>query len=271
MKNLNGENAMKPLLLITNDDGIFSPGLKAAAEAVESLGDLLIVAPRYQQTSMSRAFPKGDDVGIIESVELKINDKTHTAYAVHGSPALAVSHAVLELANRKPSLCISGINYGENLGTSVFPSGTIGAALEADTYGIPGLAVNLGASIEMQHSSDYNRLDWNVAMILATKFAKKIIKDGLPYEVALLNVNIPPTANTETEIRVTSQSRQDYFVFKKPEERDFSKSYRLKVEIKIDQATLEQDSDIKAYVFDRVITVTPITWNLTAKTRLFKI
>lgn len=256
---------MKPLILITNDDGVYSPGLKAAAEAVDSLGDLLIVAPRSQQTSMSRAFPKGDNVGIIELVKLKINEKNHTAYAVHGSPALAVSHAVLELAPRRPNLCISGINYGENIGTSVFPSGTIGAALEADTYGIPGLAVNLGASIEMQHSSDYNRLDWDVAMYYTTKFAKIILKKGLPYEIALLNINIPPTANTDTEVRLTSQSRQDYFVFKKPEKRDFSKSYRLSVEIKIEKETLEPDSDIKAFVFDRVISVTPITWNLTAR------
>jgi 5'-nucleotidase len=256
---------MKPLILITNDDGIFSPGLKAAAEAAKHLGDLLIAAPRFQQTSMSRAFPKGDDIGKIESVQIQLSDSKYPAYAIYGSPAQVVSHAILEIVPRNPDLCISGINYGENLGTSLFPSGTIGAALEANTYGIPGLAINLEASISMQHSDDYNPLDWDTSIYFTEYFAKFILDEGLPPEIALLNVNIPDSANEETEKRVTSQSRQDYFVFKKPGKRDYSKGFRLKTEIRIDTATLEPDSDIQAFVSDRVVSVTPITWDLTAK------
>jgi 5'-nucleotidase len=257
---------MKQLILITNDDGIYSPGLKAAAEAVRELGDLMIAAPRHQQTSMSRAFPKADDLGVIEIVELEISHAKRTAYAIHGSPAFAVSHAVLELCDRRPALCISGINYGENLGLSVFPSGTIGAALEADTYDIPALAVSLEASIDMQHSSEYNPLDWEVAKYFTAHFAANILRDGLPRRTALLNVNIPRTAKPDTEIRITHQSRQNYFVFRKPEPRDFSKSFRLRVETEVDYETLESDSDIKAFVVDRVVSVTPLTWDLTTKT-----
>ena len=256
---------MKPLILITNDDGILSPGLRAAAVAVKHLGDLLIVEPRYQQTSMSRSFPKGDGIGIIEKISLEIEGTTHVGYAVHGSPAQAVSHAVLELTSRKPDLCLVGINYGENLGTGLFPSGTIGAAFEASTYGIPGLGVNLEASIEMQHSSDYNPLDWKTAMHFTSYFADLILNEGLPKEIGVLNVNIPITATPETPIRKTRQSMQDYFVFKKPSNRDFSKGFRLQTEVKIDEASLEPDSDIKACILDRVVSVTPLTQDITAR------
>jgi len=256
---------MKPLILVTSDDGIFSPGLKAAAAAVKHLGDILIVAPRYQQTAMSRSFPKGDSIGIIEKVSLEIDDITYAGYAVYGSPAQAVSHAVLELASGKPDLCLCGINYGENVGTGLFPSGTIGAALEASTYGIPGLAINLEASIEMQHSSDYNPLDWSTAMYFTSYFANLILNEGLPKEIGVLNVNIPITATPETPIRKTRQSMQDYFVFKKPGNRDFSKNFRLQTEVKIDKASLEPDSDIKACIIDRVVSVTPLTQDITAR------
>jgi 5'-nucleotidase len=256
---------MKPMILVTTDDGIFSPGLKAAVAAVKHIGDVFIVAPRYQQTAMSRSFPKGDSIGIIEQVSLEIDSVTYAGHAVYGSPAQAVSHAVLELVSSRPSLCVCGINYGENLGTGLFPSGTIGAALEASTYGIPGLAMNLEASIEMQHSSDYNPLDWNAAMYFTSYFANLILNEGLPKAIALLNVNIPTTATPETPIRETRQSMQDYLVFKKPGKRDFSKSFRLQTEVKIDTATLEPDSDIKACMIDRVVSVTPLTQDLTAR------
>ena len=82
-----------PLILVTNDDGIHSPGLRAAAEAVAGLGELLLVAPAKQQTSMSRAFPHDADVGVIEQVDVAVGGRAVTAYAVTGSPALAVTHA----------------------------------------------------------------------------------------------------------------------------------------------------------------------------------
>ena len=133
-----------PLILVTNDDGILSPGLLAAAEAVAGLGDLLLVAPATQQTSMSRAFTHGADVGVIERVDVPVGGR-----AVSGSPALAVTHAVLELADRPVGLCVSGINYGENIGASIGVSGTVGAALEAGTRGIPGIAVSV--TVQVNH------------------------------------------------------------------------------------------------------------------------
>src|SRR5262249_22013848 len=140
-----------------------SPGLKAAAEAVIGMGDVICVAPQSQQTSMGRAFTRDPRNGVIRLQQFQIGDTLVRAYGVHGSPALAVSHAILELCDRNPSLCISGINYGETLGLSVFPSGTVGAAFEAHSYDIPAIAVSMESPIAQQHSSEFGDLDWTAS------------------------------------------------------------------------------------------------------------
>ena len=258
---------MKPLILITNDDGIFSPGLLAAAEAVSDIGELLIVAPRFQQTTMARSFPRGEDVGKIEEFKLIINGKEILAYGVHGSPAQAVSHAVLEISNRKPDLCISGINYGENLGLCISCSGTIGAALEADSYDIPAIAVSRQASINIQHSSNYIDLDWDVAKKIISKMVMRVIKNGFPKGVSILNINIPDGANIDSEIRITRQSRLNYSTYTKPGKRDFSKGFKLKAKLDDKIHSAEKDSDVYAFYFDKVISITPLSWDLSANAK----
>lgn len=256
---------MKPLILITNDDGVMSPGIKAVAEATINFADILIVAPAMQQTSMGRSFPKSDDVGIIDTIKMNICGQNITAYGVHGAPATAVSHAVLEIASRKIDLCISGINYGENLGLGLSCSGTIGAALEADTYDIPAIAISLEASIESQHSSEFEELNWTQCKRIINYFSKKILEQGLPKDIAFLNINIPCDATEETKIELTCQSRQNYFLFKKPEKRRFNEKLRLQSYIYVDHDNLEENSDISCFIKRRNISVTPITWDMTAK------
>ncbi|MCP1223620.1 5'/3'-nucleotidase SurE [Sebaldella sp. S0638] len=259
---------MRPLILITNDDGVNSPGLMAAAEAAAKLGDVLIAAPRFQQSSMGRSLPKNENAGKIEKLKLKINGEEKEAYGVHGSPALAVSHGILELADRKPSLCISGINYGENLGLSISCSGTVGAAYEADSHNIPSIAVSVGVPLNKQHSSDYSKIDWKAAKAAITKLADLILNKGLNDDIRILNVNVPREANEKTEYRVTKQSRHNYSVFLKPEERNLNESYILKSKLDVDIKNIEKNSDIYALYFDKVISVTPLTWDLTAKGEL---
>ena len=260
------DHLVQPLILVTNDDGVLSPGLRAAAEAVDSLGELLIVAPATQQTGMGRCYPMADDVGIIDAAYLHINGRQQIAYGVHGAPSQAVAHAVLELASRKPSLCVSGVNYGENLGMTMISSGTVGAALEADTFGIPALAVSQEVGFEQHHAAEYSPLNWDAAGHFAWYFAERVLRDGLPESIAALNINVPSNATVRTPIRLTRQSRQKYVVFEKPGPRDFSKSYRLKVQVEIDKASVEKTSDIEAVIFDHVVSVTPLLWDLTART-----
>lgn len=256
---------MNPLIMVTNDDGVDSPGLRAAAEALSTLGEVLVVAPYTQQTGMGRAFPKDDNIGIIQALQNKIGDRIHPYYAVHGSPAQAVAHGVLEIAPKLPDLCVSGINYGENVGGTIFISGTVGAALEASCYGIPTLAISLGAKSSEQYSKPYCRQEWEVIIHFVREFASLVLRHGLPPNVALLNINIPSEATKDTEVRTTCQSRQNYYVCSKPENRDFSTSFRLPLKVEIDNHTLEPDSDVYAFAVDRVVSVTPIGTDLTVR------
>ena len=142
-------NPIKPQILLTNDDGIESPGLWAAAEALSKVGYVHVVAPRDQSSGTGRSYPNSSDGTIMEQT-LQINGQDWQVYAVGGTPAQAVLHAVLEILPLKPDLVVSGINYGENLGESVTASGTVGAAMEAASQGIPALAISLEASLEHQ-------------------------------------------------------------------------------------------------------------------------
>jgi 5'-nucleotidase len=256
---------MRPLILVTNDDGLHSPGLLAAAESVSDLGDLLIVAPATQQTSMSRAFVTGDDIGAIERHDLRVAGRTVAAYSVVGSPVVAVTHALLELADRPPDLCLSGINYGENVGGALGVSGTVSAALEAEAHGVPGIAASV--QVDVASWRKFDDLDWSAARHFTRALARQVLADGLPSDVAVLNVNIPRDATPNTEIRRTVQSRQPYYVHSLPEgTRIPTDPLRLRIAATVDADQLEANSDIRAIVCDGVVSVTPLSWSMTAHT-----
>lgn len=255
----------RPLILITNDDGLLSPGLHAAAEAVADLGELLLVAPATQQTAMSRAFLGGPDAGIVEQVDLHVAGRRVPGYAITGSPAMAVTHAVLELAERPIDLCISGINYGENIGSTIGVSGTIGAALEADAYGIPSIAAAIAAQISEWRT--YGEIDWTAARHFTARLARQVLDEGMPRGVSVLSLNVPRSATVDTELRRTVQSHQPYYVRSRPDPaRSLGEPYQFRVEAVVDVDRLEADSDIHAVVHDQVASVTPLTWRMTADT-----
>ena len=110
-------------ILLTNDDGIRSPGLWAAAEALQDLGFVTVVAPREQQSGIGRGFPTASD-GIIDQRPVTVGGKSWKVYAIGGSPAQAVQHAILEILPEKPDLVVAGINYGENVGSGVTVGGS---------------------------------------------------------------------------------------------------------------------------------------------------
>ncbi len=275
----------KPLIMVTNDDGIDSPGLWAAAEAAAPYGDLLVVAPHMQQTGMGRAFPRGGDTGIIEEKAVSLESKRNCsieeravslerikncsieekAYAVHGSPALAVAHGVMELAGRKPDLCISGINYGENLGTTITCSGTLGALFEANSYGIPGIAVSVAVEFEKQRLAEFEAMDWAPAQAVLQEFLEQALEHGMPDGVDIWNINVPAKAAYPCPCRVTVQSRQNYFYFTKPPKRDFTQPFQLKSGQYVMLDSLEQDSDIYAVYVDHVISATPLCMDMSVR------
>ncbi len=258
----------RPLLLLTNDDGIRSPGLLAVAEAVCDLGDLLLVAPATQQTGMGRGITPVLD-GRIQREELAVGCRTLAAYSLTGSPALAVLYGVLALAphlyGRRPDLVISGINYGENLGTCVTSSGTVGAALQAAELSIPGLAASLETdkAYHFNHGAD---IHWGVAAAMTRTFAQMMLERPLPFDADVLKIDVPSDATSETPWRLTRQARQSYYINYPPAgfapEGDLAP---LDYGVSIDWETLGTDTDIYAFARDRVIAVTPLSQDLTSR------
>ncbi len=252
-----------PLILITNDDGIASPGLRAAAQAVADLGELLIVAPSTQQTGAGRSYPTQINKSI-KATHISLDGNQYPAYSANVSPAQAVALGVLDLATRPIDLCISGINYGENIGSGVTISGTVGAAIEAACYQIPALAV----SFETDHQYHLNHsdvVDFSVSAHFTRYFAQKILKNGIPPKVDLLKIDVPAAATPDTLWQTCRVSRQRYyqslpteFDKKTGEARSFGYS------VKIDHDTLEPDSDVKVFSVDKEVAVVPLSIDLTA-------
>ena len=249
-------------ILLTNDDSIDSPGLRAAAHALSELGYVHVVAPRVQQTSMGRALPRESD-HIVEARELTVDGKTWTVYAVGGSPAQAVLHGLLEIMQVKPDLVVSGINYGENVASGITISGTVGAALEGASFGYPSLAVSLQTQI-CEHFSLSEQVDFSTAAYFTKHFARKLLNGSMPFDVDILKVDIPANATPETEWRLTRQSRQRYFHVS-PETDPKTGATRIGYKAFVDENKVEANSDLRAVLVDGVVSVTPISLDLTSR------
>jgi len=252
-----------PLIFITNDDGIASPGLHAAVDAVLDLGTVLVVAPSSQQTAAGRSCI-GNGEASLKPVNLERGGRRVEAYHCPCTPAQVVRHGLqVRCAARRPDLLISGINYGENVGNCVTISGTIGAALEGASHGIPALAV----SLETDTASHLNHTaqDWRTAGHFLRRFARRVLDGRLPFDVDVLKVDIPDSATPETPWRLTRQSRQGYFTTFLEQPLPDSRLRDAVLRIAVDERTLERDSDIYALKVDRVVAVTPLSLDLTSR------
>lgn len=253
----------KPLILVTCDDGIDSPGLHAAVEAVMDLGEVLVSASCEQQTGSGRSFPPSND-GEIHQIDYSVRGQQVAAYAMHGSPAQAVLYAIVELVPRRPALCLSGINFGENVGTSVTGSGTVGAALEAADCGVPGLAVSLEVDKQF-HYEHTAEVDFSAAAHFARIFAARLLARSMPPDVDVLKVDVPCDATPQTPWRVTRQSRQRYYLVLPSGRSSLGEKRRLGYKMGYDPESLEPDSDVHALAVDRVVSVTPLSLDLTSR------
>ncbi len=252
-----------PLILVTNDDGITSQGLWAAAEALAPLGDLLIAAPNRQWSGAGRSMPHIVS-GTIEKVERTLGDRNITAYAIDASPALVVVHAILELTPRPISLVVSGINFGENISISITISGTVGAAMEGAASGIPAMAISLAMPIA-NHLNGSDDTDYRAAQHYVRHFADFLLRHPRPYDVDLLNINIPETATPETPWRLTRLARTRYFV-PTPPSRDKGEGRPGYRAIEDPQQCVDPDTDVWAIAVDKIVSVTPLSLDLTSRT-----
>ncbi len=184
----------KPLILISNDDGITAPGIRALVESVKDLGEVVVVAPDSPQSAMGHA------VTISKPLRLE-ETKTFQgiqSFQCSGTPADCVKIAVDKVLHRKPDLLLSGINHGSNSSINVIYSGTMSAAMEGAIEGIPSAGFSL---CDFSYNGDFT-----LAAEIAYKTAKNIIENGLPKGV-LLNVNIPKIKKEELKgIRICRQA-----------------------------------------------------------------
>ena len=253
----------RPHILLTNDDGIRSPGLWAAAVSLSTLGYVTVAAPRNQSSGMGRSLPNTSD-GIIQEERIQVNGREWTVYAVGGSPAQAALHGILEICPEQPDLVVSGINYGENLGTGITISGTVGAALEAAALGFPALAMSLEAE-QKYHLSYSEEINFSPAAHFTALFARMLLEKKFPDDVSLLKVDVPSDATDETPWQATRLSRQRYYDPIKPERASWDQPTNVGYK---ENASLEHekaDTDVFAIRRKRVVSVTPLSLDLTAR------
>jgi 5'/3'-nucleotidase len=256
----------KPQILLTNDDGIRSPGLWAAASVLASLGRVTVAAPEEQSSGTGRSLPNTSS-GVIRKQEIEVNGQLWTVHAVGGTPAQAVLHAVLEIMPDKPDLVVSGINYGENVGLGVTISGTVGAAMEAASLGYPALAVSLQAD-QRYHLSYSKEVDFTAAAHFTALFGRMLLEKRLPGDVQILKVDVPSGATPQTPWQVTRVARQRYYEPVRPDRSSWEvpgiPSYR-------EAAILEgEDQDSDVYVLKRKesVSVTPLSLDMTSRVEL---
>lgn len=249
-----------PLILVTNDDGIASAGLWAVAEALLAVGEVLVVAPNRQWSGGGRSMPP-TVTGEITPYVRELNGQRVLGYAVDASPALAVQHGVLELASRRPSLVVSGVNYGYNLANEVTISGTVGAALEGAAFGIPSMALSLEMDPRYHLLGDADA-DYAGVQAFAARFAQHLLSFPLPYDVDALNINFPADATPDTPWRLTRLSRRRYFFPVAPNRAEGQGRPGYKV--LSDPLQTRTDSDIWAVQVERIVSVTPLSLDLTA-------
>jgi 5'-nucleotidase len=253
----------KAQILLTNDDGIRSPGLWAAAEALSALGFVQVVAPRDQYSGAGRSLPSNSD-GIIETRLVTVNGKEWTVYSVGGTPAQAVLHAIYEILPQKPDLVVSGINYGENVGRGITVSGTVGAALEGAARGIPSLAISLETAME-HHLSYSTDVDFSAAAYFAAYFAKILLERHMPEDVHVLKVDVPADATPQTPWRVTNLASNNYFEPVAPVRKSWDDPATVGYMINPDYQGDQSGTDTFTLRVRRQVSVTPLSLDLTSR------
>lgn len=195
-------------ILLSNDDGIDSPGLHAAVEALLPVADLIIAAPRHQHSGAGRS-QKANPHAVFERKVLSIAGTTVHGWALDASPAAATRHALHCLAGKKkPDLIVSGINLGENIGSNSSASGTVGAAVEAAVNGCRAIAVSRVVPSECHYDHSRCTMDWSGTIDILRKAVHTFTNALWPSDVDIIKIDIPENADADTPWQVCRQSRE---------------------------------------------------------------
>ncbi|EZH71456.1 stationary phase survival protein SurE [Aquimarina atlantica] len=185
----------RPLILVTNDDGVTAPGIRALIDVMNEVGDVVVVAPDSPQSGMGHAITINSTL-YCDPVVIN-NNAPQKEYSCSGTPVDCVKMASREILDRKPDLCVSGINHGSNSAINVIYSGTMSAAVEAGIEGIPAIGFSL---LDYSMEANFEPSKKYVKIIV-----ENVLKNGLPKGV-VLNVNIPKL--TQEDIKGIKICRQ---------------------------------------------------------------
>jgi len=243
----------KKLILVTNDDGIFSPGILALAEELQSIGEVVVVAPSKQQSAVGHAITIST---AIHKQEVVLSKKLN-GIAVDGTPADCVKLAVRTILPQKPDLIVSGINHGHNTAVSIMYSGTVSAATEGVILGIPSIAISV---------TTFQETDFLPSAVIAKNISKIVLEKSLP-EGMLLNVNVPAVPlNKIIGVEITHQGKSiwdDYF--EKRFDSEGKEYFWLKGNLNIKDASKESD---QGAILQNYVSITPIQFDLTDYKRM---
>lgn len=240
----------KPLILITNDDGIYAPGIRYLIETLRPLGDILIVAPDKPQSAMGHAVTIQTPLRLYMIAE----SPGYREYSCSGTPADCIKLGEKAILHGKPDLIVSGINHGSNASINVLYSGTMAAVIEGAMENIPSIGFSLN---DYSHSADFSHCG-----TVITSIVRKVIENGLPDGVCL-NVNIPALNGSPfAGIKVTKQAKAYWNeIFDErtdPHKRDY---YWLTGEF----VNLEKDEDNDHWAINNnFVSIVPIQIDLTA-------
>jgi 5'-nucleotidase len=240
----------RPLILITNDDGIQAKGLKSLIEAVEPFGDIVIVAPDKPQSGMGHAITVNDVLRMDRSPLYE----QYEAYTCTGTPVDCVKLAIAEIIKGRPDLLVSGINHGENSASNVLYSGTMSAAVEGAMEDIPSIGFSL---LDFDTDADFTGAQWAVREVV-----KRALKGDFPKSICL-NVNIPQLKAEEIKgIKVCRQAKAYWKdSFDKRFDQFGKPYYWLKGEFNRDD--WKEDTDIWA-LDNGFVSVVPTQFDMTA-------
>ncbi|MFN3740621.1 MAG: 5'/3'-nucleotidase SurE [Thermodesulfovibrionales bacterium] len=244
-------------ILLTNDDGIHAPGIKALYNTFRNIAEVYIVAPDRERSASSHS--------LTLHRPLKVSEIGERIYSVNGTPTDCIALAVEKLLPEKPDLIISGINDGPNLGDDITYSGTVSAAIEGTILGVPSFSISLDTWImKKNHREGFceNNVCWfDSATRIALIVARFILEHSLPYDT-LLNVNVPNLPLHDIKgIKLTRQGKR---IYDNPIKEVLSPSGEKYYWIGGGEPYWEhgEDTDISA-VMDGYVSVTPVHLDLT--------
>jgi 5'-nucleotidase len=238
----------KPSILITNDDGIYAPGILELYKSLKDMGNTTIVAPLIEKSAVGHAITISDPLRVVE-VE---RDGKFFGYAVNGTPADCVKLGVQCIVKSKPDIVVSGINLGPNTAINIIYSGTVSAAAEAIIMGIPSMAISL---------TTFTKQEFGYAGKIARHLTKQILEHGLPTET-LLNVNVP--AVPEKEIKDIIVTRQGKARYQEAFDKRIDPNNRTYFWLTGKKMMLDKDPEVDDLaVMNKNVSITPIHYDLT--------